>query len=145
MPRYLRYLRIAFSATCLIACVLLIVLWVRSYWTAEGVTHIDSPKSFASIHSECGTLSYHYQLGFPTTGKLGWAFHKRIASYPYAGFRWEWYTHDPDKPLTWHYYKSSNGPLLEKSIYVYLPYWVLVLLTGISSTLFAIPWIRWRR
>ena len=25
-----RYLRIAFSATCLIACVLLIVLWVRS-------------------------------------------------------------------------------------------------------------------
>jgi hypothetical protein len=29
--RFLRYLRIAFSATCLIACVLLIVLWVRSY------------------------------------------------------------------------------------------------------------------
>lgn len=27
-----RYLRFAFSATCLIACVLLIVLWVRSYW-----------------------------------------------------------------------------------------------------------------
>ena len=26
-----RKLRIAFSATCLIACVLLIVLWVRSY------------------------------------------------------------------------------------------------------------------
>ena len=28
----LRYLRIAFSATCLIVCVLLIALWVRSYW-----------------------------------------------------------------------------------------------------------------
>src|SRR6478672_10879160 len=27
-----RKLRIAFSATCLIACVLLIALWVRSYW-----------------------------------------------------------------------------------------------------------------
>src|SRR6185295_4017804 len=27
-----RKLRIAWSATCLIACVLLIVLWVRSYW-----------------------------------------------------------------------------------------------------------------
>jgi hypothetical protein len=27
----LRYLRIAFSVTCGIACVLLIVLWVRSY------------------------------------------------------------------------------------------------------------------
>src|SRR6185369_457567 len=33
MPRFLRYVRIAFSATCLVACVLLIVLWVRSYWT----------------------------------------------------------------------------------------------------------------
>jgi hypothetical protein len=32
MSRFLRYLRIAFSATCLIACVLLIALWVRSYW-----------------------------------------------------------------------------------------------------------------
>src|SRR5258705_12200227 len=31
MRRFLRYLRIAFSATCLIACVLLIGLWVRSY------------------------------------------------------------------------------------------------------------------
>ena len=30
-----RYLRVAFSATCLIACVLLIVLWVRS------LNHID--------------------------------------------------------------------------------------------------------
>jgi hypothetical protein len=36
MRRFLRYLRIAFSATCLIACVLLIVLWVRSYWWCEG-------------------------------------------------------------------------------------------------------------
>src|SRR5882757_8806445 len=35
MSRYLRYLRIAFSATCLVACVLLIVLWVRSYKYAD--------------------------------------------------------------------------------------------------------------
>ena len=33
-----RKLRIAFSATCLIACVLLIVLWVRSYWWVEEVS-----------------------------------------------------------------------------------------------------------
>ena len=32
-----RKLRIAFSATCLIACVLLIVLWVRSYWWVDAV------------------------------------------------------------------------------------------------------------
>ena len=33
-----RKLRIAFSATCLIACVLLIVLWVRSYWCTEDIS-----------------------------------------------------------------------------------------------------------
>src|SRR6476660_5145825 len=30
-----RKLRIAFSATCIIACALLIVLWVRSYWRQD--------------------------------------------------------------------------------------------------------------
>jgi hypothetical protein len=35
MRRFLRYLRIAFSATCLIASVLLVVMWVRSYMTEE--------------------------------------------------------------------------------------------------------------
>ena len=35
MPRYLRFLRTTFSVTCLIACVLLIVLWVRSYWLID--------------------------------------------------------------------------------------------------------------
>jgi hypothetical protein len=35
-----RKLRIAFSATCLIACVLLIVLSVRSYWWMDSTTVI---------------------------------------------------------------------------------------------------------
>ncbi len=37
MSRFLRYLRIAFSATCLIACVLLIALWVRSNYSVDQV------------------------------------------------------------------------------------------------------------
>src|SRR5258708_7822240 len=35
-----RKLRIAFSATCLIACVLLIALWVRSYYS-EDILNIN--------------------------------------------------------------------------------------------------------
>jgi hypothetical protein len=42
MKPVLRYLRIGFSITCLIACVLLIVLWVRSYW---GHFDIRFPRS----------------------------------------------------------------------------------------------------
>jgi hypothetical protein len=37
MRKFLRYLRIVSSATCLIACVLLITLWVRSYWWGDAV------------------------------------------------------------------------------------------------------------
>jgi hypothetical protein len=44
MKRVLRYLRITFSATCLIACVLLIVLWVRSYsWTEKVLWRYNPP------------------------------------------------------------------------------------------------------
>jgi hypothetical protein len=35
VPRYLCYLRIAFSALCGIACVLFAVLWVRSYTSVD--------------------------------------------------------------------------------------------------------------
>jgi hypothetical protein len=44
MPRFLRYFRIAFSATCGIACVLLVVLWVRSYWW-QDVCSVSVPSS----------------------------------------------------------------------------------------------------
>jgi hypothetical protein len=55
MSRFLRYLRIAFSATCLIACVLLIVLWVRSYWWTYGVNANDGIQEFG-ISMERGEL-----------------------------------------------------------------------------------------
>ena len=48
MRRSLRYLRIAFSATCLIACVLLIVLWVRSYLCWDEFTLNNGVTNFGS-------------------------------------------------------------------------------------------------
>src|SRR4051794_5817120 len=36
MRRFLKYLRITVFATSLIACVLLIALWVRSYWRLDA-------------------------------------------------------------------------------------------------------------
>jgi hypothetical protein len=38
MSRYLRYSRITFSAFCGLACVLLIVLWIRSYYACDIFT-----------------------------------------------------------------------------------------------------------
>ena len=57
MARYFRYLRIAFSATCLITCVLLIVLWVRSYWWEDNASIWISGRGLIS-----GISVSHLQL-----------------------------------------------------------------------------------
>ena len=54
MVRYLRYLRIAFSATCLIACVLLIALWVRSYWWQDILHFTVAGRADITIGSHWG-------------------------------------------------------------------------------------------
>src|SRR6476469_9127373 len=52
-----RKLRIAFSVTCLIACVLLIALWVRSYWWDDLVSKYRFGQIIA-IESTCGRLGF---------------------------------------------------------------------------------------
>ena len=47
MARFLRYLRIAFSAFCVIVAVLLIALWVRSYWIRDRITHNYVGRTYA--------------------------------------------------------------------------------------------------
>src|SRR5437870_5732379 len=56
MSRYLRYLRIAFSATCLLACVLLIVLWVRSYSYWDELYNPISNKTLIVVESASGRV-----------------------------------------------------------------------------------------
>jgi hypothetical protein len=54
-----RKLRIAWSVGCGIACVLLIVLWVRSYWRTDSMTLWKaSPSRFAYIQSVAGRLNF---------------------------------------------------------------------------------------
>jgi hypothetical protein len=48
-----RKLRIAWSVVCGIACLLLIVLWVRSYWWYDMV-QIKTSWRLLQIHSSCG-------------------------------------------------------------------------------------------
>jgi hypothetical protein len=51
-----RKLRIAFSATCLIACVLLISLWVRSYWWVD-MLFSQGGNDEVGVESICGEIS----------------------------------------------------------------------------------------
>src|SRR6266850_7721836 len=61
-----RKLRIAFSATCLIACVLLIVLWVRSYWCVDVVSGYHSKLLVFGLGSERGNVGCEW-MSNPTS------------------------------------------------------------------------------
>src|SRR5438067_2362540 len=61
MRRFLRYLRIAFSVTCVIACVLLIVLWVRSYRWIDTLSGFNPSIFVFGLGSERGTLVAEWQ------------------------------------------------------------------------------------
>ena len=53
-PIRFRSLQIAFSAFCGLMCILLIVLWVRSYWSADQVYGHVSAKKLLHFGSMCG-------------------------------------------------------------------------------------------
>src|SRR4051812_42910834 len=55
MRRFLRYVRIALSVTCGIACVLLIVLWVRSYWRVDQLNSTNQ-RRLTTVTSNYGEL-----------------------------------------------------------------------------------------
>jgi hypothetical protein len=56
MRKSLRYLRIAFSATCLIACVLMIALWLRSFWWWDDCSLKLSKSEYAQGISAEGRI-----------------------------------------------------------------------------------------
>ncbi len=139
----LRYLRIAFSATCLIACVLLIVLWMRSYSWNEGVTYIDSPSSFSIFGSAHGTFYYHYRNSWPTRLKTGVTFGGNSQPRAYRGFYWDWYRYAPSLPRNQVRMNAVDDSIIERDVSIYVPYWFAVVLSGALSVTSA-PWVRWR-
>src|SRR5262245_39336159 len=59
-PRLIRGLRIAWSAWWGIVCILLIALWVRSYWRSEGVTVLVGSNSIG-LHSFLGEMKFNWE------------------------------------------------------------------------------------
>jgi hypothetical protein len=53
----LKYLRIAVTALCLTACVLLVALWVRSFWWSDRLKFARTGNRVVSISSNFGVLS----------------------------------------------------------------------------------------
>ena len=120
-------LRIAFSATCLVASVLLIVLWVRSYTTTDLIQlgSRDAQSVFGRL------LIYGLD---PTPGMEPDPF--AIDSHPIGDKNYE--------PGSWNFsgevlgfrWESGNGHW-----HLTVPDWAALLLT---VALAAAPWIKWR-
>jgi hypothetical protein len=123
--RILRYLRIAFSATCLIACLLMVALWVRSYTWMDEVSYVHSPTKVVVVVSVVG--QNHFRIGpWQFTGTP----RSMIQSYR--------------KPRV----EGINNPFLDfkyqatsERIIIGFPSWLPVLLI---SSLAAVPWLRWQ-
>ena len=72
-----RYLRIAFSATSVIACMLLIALWVRSYWWRDAlygplVSNQTFNLSAANGRIRFATFDNTYESEFTGERLTGW-------------------------------------------------------------------------
>ena len=70
-PMKFRKLRIVWSVTCAIACILLIVLWVRSYWCAEAVARVG-PNWILTVGSNHGIIYFVYES--PPPSPASWSF-----------------------------------------------------------------------
>jgi hypothetical protein len=128
MRKSLRYLRIAFSATCLIACELLIVLWVRSYSKVDSCQWPTGEHSTLHIQSASGRI---IAFAIPYSG--GW----RTGSIPVENV-------GPSKVLkspvmgTANYVSFYNGA----SRIGVVPYWAVFLPVATIAAAISLPWIR---
>jgi hypothetical protein len=68
-----RKLRIVWSVACGIACVLLMLLWVRSYWYGDYINYVSSPSGrINSVSSTYGTLRISFDKeSFRHPGQVG--------------------------------------------------------------------------
>ena len=126
MSRFLRYLRIVFSATCLIACVLLIVLWVRSYWWYD-IYAFESSGNHTYVFLVSSADGVINTVGIPNDGAL---FHCSIladlSSAPKTGVMSGVTTFE----------LVSTGQRTDISFPHWFPIFLLALLAGI-------PWLPW--
>jgi hypothetical protein len=120
MRKSLRYLQITWTAFCAISCVLLCVLWVRSYWQTF-IAHKATPDGHTLfVDSSNGDVTFSRDLGLATR-RLSWtrardvtpAWKKPPTSYWGAGFSWR------------------SSPYLS----VRLPYWIPTLIFAVASVL----------
>jgi hypothetical protein len=124
-----RKLRIAWSVTCGIACVLLIVLWVRSY-TRRDRWETPANSTTVSVESTLGRVSVFHAPGDGT-----WTWHKSTEPD-------DTYLFGAEKEQAWHTGFAGFAVYTTFGHRTFrVPHWFFVLVSALAA---AAPWIRWR-
>ena len=135
-PRIFRLLRIGWSAGCAIVCLLLIVLWVRSYWHEANSLSIGDSASYydrqnRSFSAASWKGAFHFNRVDPRA-RLPW---KPVRTGIQAS----------EVRLPDHFAKGGilgfGLATKELSSDVRVPCWSTVLL---ASMIAAAPWLPWR-
>jgi hypothetical protein len=134
-------LKITFSAFCGMACVLLVVLWVRSYWT------VDAPHFKLSGYVLCRVTSFRGCIYFRVDKMMALNEFPSRAEVRSAGNvdwpRWGWWTptiqeYADGRPIPKHFPWFSFTAF--KTLFsVGTPIWFWLILCG---TIAVVPWIR---
>jgi hypothetical protein len=139
-PRILRFLRIAVSAAFGILCLLLIPLWVRSYWWRDEIIGHISETRLVECNSVSGTLalgtSVWPSLPPPYTDYVPW----KVGSFRVDEEGETWFAGERLNS-NWEFYLAVP-PNQESAVFA--PHWFLVLL---AAALAIAPWIKelkWR-
>jgi hypothetical protein len=116
-----RKLRIAFSATCLVACVLLIALWVRSrHHRHNFLSRVTANRVFAT---------------FSDQGMIAVEFGTNSYPQPRHGFFRSFATRADQITSRW------SLQLNDKHSYLTVPHWAVI---AFVAAVGAAPWLRWR-
>ena len=127
MSRYLRYLRIAFSALCLIACGLLIALWVRSYWRTDSICGHVSATSVVCGKSNWGSLI----LG--TCDQESWEQNWTLRTWPSGKIDFQGWKQQPEILWGFGIYQDATDS------WVMFPDLFLVI---VMASMAATPWLK---
>jgi hypothetical protein len=134
MRKFLRYLRVVFSAFCGLACVLLIVLWVRSYYsTVFVVGPLPHPYGSLLVETNQGRVTFCLSYGQGVVSGMNaspWGMHKKPLE------EWEQIVPPLSTRTAFSYVRWNVN-----HHYLILPYWFLTLLSGIFA---GAPWLRSR-
>jgi hypothetical protein len=131
----LKFLRIAATALCLTACVLLVALWVRSFETYDDIVGHVGQTRLVVVCSYDGYLgagtSVWPSLPPPYTEYHPW----RINSFRIGDESW----FSGDSLIRWRYYEASAA--VNDSV-VLVPHWFVASLT---AALAGAPWVRFSK